>query len=148
MPSVSKNVNEVDWTGTEDMDITQLISHAKEFHDTRFKQFHCKWASQVLTESVSSISRVGCRKCECNGLPHEWKDHWSPDKMEDGTIVRHHTRPRTSLFTPCKVKGLPGALSAIGGTRVTIGTYADGSPFTIMDDWKSSMDSHRQLQGE
>ena len=65
--------------------------------------------------------------------------------MPDGSHVRHHTKPRLSLFTPAKIKNSP---HAVDSRRTTVGVRRDGSTFVVMDDWHDQGDAHRQLEQE
>ncbi len=60
-------------------------------------------------------------------------------------VERRHKRPRTSLFTPLRVRGAPTA-AALTANRITVGTFMDnGESFRVADNWTCRGTAHRDL---
>ena len=78
--------------------------------------------------------------------PREEEDvgEWNFDV--DGQATRRHSKPRTCLFTPVRVKGAPPA-RALTATRVTRGRFCDsGEEFARCDNWTSRATAHLCLR--
>jgi hypothetical protein len=71
-------------------------------------------------------------------------DSWN-SRGAEGRWVRIHSTPRRSLFTPCRVPRGPARPDLLDEHRVTEGTYADGTKFKIIDDWRQGGRAHRVL---
>lgn len=62
--------------------------------------------------------------------------------------VRHDTRARRSKFTPPRSREGPEDASSLSIVRMTMGTYTDGSPFIMTDDWTDRKSAYEDLNGE
>ncbi len=70
------------------------------------------------------------------------EDEWIENTEQ---VERRHKRPRTSLFTPLRVRGAP-TVAALTATRITTGTYIDtGESFRVADNWTCRGTAHRNL---
>ena len=76
-----------------------------------------------------------------NGLDRA--DAWS---YSESYLVRTHSKPRETLFTPMKVAGGPLAADQVQSSRITVGKFIDGQDFVLVDNWKTSAEPHRRLQ--
>ena len=144
----SHEFDDVDWTGTEDMNTDQMTEYVDQTFENKCMQIKSHWSSNTTTEMLCSVSDISCTRCQQRGHCHEWRDHWSTDLMSPGMIVRHQSRPRTSLFTPCGVRDTPCKVTMMQRKRVTIGTDLDGESFMGDDDWSDISDAHRPTKRE
>ena len=62
-----------------------------------------------------------------------------------GNWIRRHDKPRGALFTPMKIAGGPTQASRVASQRITIGVYANGEKFHLVDDWKCAAEPHRRM---
>ena len=60
--------------------------------------------------------------------------------------TRQHNKPRRAMFTPMRVAGSPQNGGCVGSVRITIGRYANGERFEIVDDWKTADEPHMMLR--
>ena len=130
------------WENTDGMDIDDLIKHVDKKASDEYQEWRTKWANKMRFEMSTTGRGLTCTKCRQRGSACQWNDHWSNDQLPHGVSIRHHTKPRLQLFTPCKVTGRP---CDIGQSRTTIGIKADGSTFCIHDSWHDSDNAHREL---
>ena len=140
--------DDMNWSGTDMMNIDQLIEHIEGERSKKLSTMKKKWAGRIAQETVESVTGFQCNKCRCNGEQSSWQDHWHANgKDETGRTswVRHHTRTRASLFTPCGSRGGPGDQSQLNSIRITIGTYSNGQSFSRTDDWRERSTAHEAM---
>jgi len=86
------------------------------------------------------ISRTG--EGAADGDRQEEDDRWS---QEGERVVRRHGRPRLELFTPRRVEGAPPCKS-LTPIRVTVGKFASGEVFRLVDTWTARGQAHAALR--
>ena len=141
--------NDFDWSNADDHSIDSLIVFVEAKKDEQMKSACEAWSERVMVEVMQSTSGMTCTRCGIGGEGTGWQDHWGHrhgNASASGVWTRHHTKPRCSLFTPCKVNNGPKDLDSIIGTRVTIGKYEDGRSFFHVDDWKDEAMAHQKLE--
>ena len=73
------------------------------------------------------------------------EDKWTSDSQMGTWSIIHH-QPRMTLFTPSKSWRGPQAIWILAGRRITEGRFINGDDFTLIDDWKDQVQSHRCLK--
>lgn len=73
------------------------------------------------------------------------KDFWEI-RPKDRVVVRHHRKPRQSLFTPCHTQ-CPIPVSDLLPNRVTQ-IDQDHNEQQLVDNWQHPQDSHRTISGK
>ena len=72
------------------------------------------------------------------------KDYWEV-KPNERIVIRHHRKPRKSLFTPCHTQ-CPIPVDRLLSNRVSQ-ISQDNQSQQIADSWHNSLDSHRTIPG-
>ena len=142
--------DDMNWSGTEDMSVTELIKYIENEKNMRISVMRGNWAGQVTQDMTESLSGYQCNKCRCNGSPKNWQDHWhvrNDASLRSVVWIRHHTKPRHSLYTPYGSRMGPEDDQQLHGTRTTIGTFSDGRTFSRSDDWRDRDTAHQTLSG-
>ena len=129
---VSNKELTVQKVGTNDNPADAMTKNLKAEALNRHVQSMGGW----LPETVASTSLI------INGLSRA--DEWN---YSEGHFVRAHNKPRETLFTPMKVAGGPLAAAQIHSSRITVGKFVGGQDFVLVDNWKTSAEPHRRLQG-
>ncbi len=121
---------------TKHLDIATLSGHLERLG------FELRSDRAATAPTLNSLAE-GAGECVARNLKGEPQiDEW---KHENDQLVRRHWRPRRELFTPLRVRGSPPG-KALTATRVTEGTFSNGSSFRITDAWTSRSIAHRVLE--
>ena len=95
-----------------------------------------------------------------DGLPSDW--HFRPEtgyfeqhpgttnrdfwEVKAGCLIRHHVRPRKTLFDPSGFKDIPIPVEHLDNTRVTVHHTIDGQITTFTDDFKNQTHFTKDLK--
>ena len=131
---------------TKNVDGPLMLEHLKRLQLESREGRSAKAAGLQSCARGLRVERAAERQiavCE-NYLEGSKIDHWS-SRGANGMWTRVHSKPRSALFTPCRVARGPARPDLLDGYRVTKGIAANGEKFEIRDDWRDGRKSHRAL---